>query len=159
MATQQEMQIFEYICTSLKEANIKFTRDERVLFAHCRQNGEAFPVSCIFTVNTTFECIQLLSVFAGCFSRNRVEELAIAANAYNYRAVQGRIDVDIFSPTLRFRNVATYKEREITKEFVEQFIDYSITTLLLLDQKFKALAKGEIELSDLVTEFGSGGAA
>lgn len=159
MATEQELQIYEYICATLEEAKIKYTKDKRVLFAHCRENGEAFPISCIFAVNTTFECIQLLSVLVDSFPRNRVEELAIAANAYNYRAAQGRIDVDIFASTLRFRNVATYKEREITKEFVERFIDCSITALLLLDRKFKALAKGEIELSDLVTEFGSGGAS
>ena len=37
MASEKELQLYEFICETLTEAQIVFIRDDRVLFANCRK--------------------------------------------------------------------------------------------------------------------------
>lgn len=158
MASEKEMQLYEFICETLTEAGIIFIRDDRVLFANCRKNGDKFPVSCVFAVNETREYLQCLSLFAVGNEYSCVNELSVIANAYNARAPRGRIDIDIFSNMVHYRNVACYKGREITKSFVSDFIENALTELLKLDRLFSGYTKGEIDFETVLTSLGGEGA-
>lgn len=158
MYTEQEKLIYNQICRVLEKANVKFIRDDRVLLAHCSRRSNMVEASFIFSVNAPLETIQFNAAFMFDFPKSRVDELTIAANVYNSRSRYGRIDVDIFLPSLRLRNATSYCKRDITEEHVEDFVTSSISNMLFLVKKFELLLKQEIELEELLREFGCGGA-
>lgn len=147
-------QVYQTLCTAIERREWHYDKDEDKLLVHFGVNGEDIPMQFILLVDAERQLIRLMSPLPFKMSESKRMEGAIATCAASYGMVDGSFDYDLSDGTILFRMTASFRESLIGEGLFQYMISCSCAMVDKFNDKFLALDKGLIDISDFISKNG-----
>ena len=144
--------IYDDLCRMLDSKDWKYDKDEEKLRIYFNAMGEDLPMNFILVVDANRQLIRLLSPMPYKIPENKRLDLAIATCAATYSMADGSFDYDIEDGSIFFRLTASFRESTIGDGLFEYMIYCSGAMVDKYNDKFFAIGKGILELTDFLKE-------
>ena len=142
--------IYRTLCSSLKNRGWRYEKKESDLVVIFDVRGEDIPMHFIVLVDAERKLIRLLSPFPFKMSEDKIMEGCVAACSANYGLVDGSFDYDINDGSVLFRMTVSYRGSDIGEDTFGYLIDCACSTVDTYNDKFLALNKGLINITDFL---------
>ncbi len=142
--------VYNDLCAMIKERNWSFETDEENLTIHMTVMGEDIPMYLVLAVDVPLQMIRLLSPLPFKMCEDKRVEGAIATCVANYDMADGSFDYYLEDGTIAFRMTASFRESKIESALFQYLIDCSCAMVDHYNDKFLAINKGLVSISDFV---------
>lgn len=139
--------VYESVCSALDGMNIKYNKIEKdlvILFGH---RGEDMNHDLLMVVNAQQEAIQLIEKLPFEIDPAKSNEVASAVCLANENLLTGGFRYDLES-TLTYKVTQLYSGSLIGEETIKRMLLALVFTVEDYDDKFMALNKGYLKVSD-----------
>ncbi len=145
-------EVYASLCDAIDKRGLHYHKVEEELIAHFIARGEDLPMQFILAVDADKQLISLLSPLPFKMSESKRMEGAIATCVATYGMADG-IFYCVFSdgPSV-FRMSASFRESTIGEGLVQYMIECSAAMVDLYNDKFLALEKGVMSITDFMAE-------
>ncbi len=144
--------VYAMLCQALEDRKWEYRKDEEKLVVYFGVNGDDIPINIIIAVDTDRQLIRLLSPLPFQMSEDKRIDGAIAACKASFGMADGSFDFDLSDGEIIFRIAAVYAESTIGPGLIYYLIDCCRAMVDHYNDKFLALEKGVISISDFVNE-------
>lgn len=151
MADAQEMQraqeTFATLCRMLDGENWKYDKNEENLTIECGAQGDDLPMPITVKVRPDRQIVWLLSYLPFEVPEEKRLEVAAAVSIVNYRLINGCFEYNISNGRLYFRMTNSFMDSTLSTETFKYMLYCSCQTIDDYNDKFEALAKGQIDVT------------
>ena len=149
---QLAQQVYQTLCDALENRGWKFGKEEEKLLVHFGVNGDDLPMQIILFVDAERQLIRLSSFLPFKMSEAKRMEGAIATCAASYGMVDGNFDYDLTDGSISFRMTASFKGSRIGEGLILYMIDCTCAMVDKYNERFLALDKGVLSITDFIKE-------
>ena len=150
MAKAQE--VYENLCTTLSEADLKYEREDEELKIVFTLYGEDIPMKFVVYINPAQYCIRLISWLPFEIVEAKMVDAAVVTCAINQQLGMGTFMFDIADGSVGFKLVQSYMDSEIGKDLLLFMISISQHIVDRYNDKYLMLSKGNLSLKDFLAE-------
>lgn len=143
-------QVYQTLCKTVEGRGWKYEKDEENMIVYFGINGEDIPMQLILVIDAERQLIRLLSPMPFKMSESKRVEGAIATCAATYGMVDGNFDYDLSDGEIVFRMTASFRESTIGEALFFYMISCSCAMVDTYNDKFLALDKGIIDVTDFL---------
>lgn len=143
-------EVYNTLCKSIDNNNWKYERDDENLTVTFAVSGDDIPMRFVLLVDTDRQLVRLLSPLPFKMSEGKRMEGAIATCIVSNRMVDGSFDYDIGSGAIVFRMTACFRGSVVGANLFNYLIACSCAMVDEYNDKFLALEKGLIEVTDFI---------
>lgn len=144
--------VYYSIISHLNHINWKFDRFDDKLMIKSGVSGNDIPITFIVRVAAKNEVVQFISSLPFNMPEDKRVDGAIAVCAANYGLVDGSFDYDISDGAILFRLTCSYRGSNLSGDLIDYIIFVSSATVDGYNDRFQALANGDISLTDFLEE-------
>lgn len=147
--------VYDTLCSILDDVKATYRKVEdtdelkRVALTF---TGEDFPMDILFTVDTERQLVELVSFLTFKMVEDKILDGAVAVCASNFGLLEGNFIYDVTDGAIGFKNTFSYRDSDISKTLLECMLYYSCKVIDKYNDKFFALNKGYIEVSEFFIE-------
>ena len=150
MADMQAKRAYATVIAMMDNDNLKYKRDDENLCIELGFNTDDLDVNVKFMIDEERELVRIFSFLPFKFPEDKRVEGAVATCVANHGMVNGSFDYDFSEGDLVFKCVDSYKGGDFTKETAKYMLDIVYGMVDKYNDRFFALAKGMMSLSDFV---------
>ena len=150
MADMQAMRAYATVIAMMDDDNLKYARDDENLRIDLGFDTEDLEVKIKFVIDTERELVRVFSFLPFKFPEDKRVEGAVATCVANHGMVNGSFDYDFSDGEILFKLVNSYKGDCFSKEAAGYMLGVAVSTVDNYNDRFFALAKGLMTLSDFV---------
>ncbi len=143
-------QVYNTLCDAIEKRDWSFGKDEENLMVHFGVTGEDIPMQFIVIVDVDRQLIRVMSPLPFKMSEAKRMEGAIAACVASYGMADGSFDYDLSDGTIVFRMTASFRESLIGEGLFQYLISCSCAMVDEYNDKFLAIDKGLLSISDFI---------
>lgn len=143
---------YDTLCKAIEKREWNFTKEEDKLLVHFGVSGEDIPMQFIMIVDAGRQMIRLMSPMPFNMDEDKRMEGAIASCVASFGMADGSFDYDITDGQIMFRMTASFIESEIGEGLFQYMISCSCAMVDKYNDKFLALNKGLISISDFIAK-------
>ena len=144
-------QVYQTLCEAIERREWNFGKDEENLIVHFGVNGDDILMQFILGVDADRQLIRLLSPLPFKMGEDKRMEGAIAACSASYGMVDGNFDFNLVDGSIAFRMTASFRDSVIGEGLFHYMIACSCAMVDKYNDKFLALDKGVISITDFIT--------
>ncbi len=149
---EQAKKIYGRMCSVLDGRGWVYTKHDDRLALTLTVNGDDIPMNLAIFVSEKQQIVKVLSPLPFKMPEDKRMEGAIATCAASYGMLDGNFDYDMTDGGIIFRVTASYRNSEIGDELLLYLIDLSCSMVDNYNDRFLALAKGMISISDFISK-------
>ena len=142
--------VFTTLCAAMDHRNWKYSKDEEDLTAHFTVSGDDIPMQFILVIDAKRQLIRLMSPLPFKMSESKRIDGAIATCVASYGLADGSFDYDLSDGQIIFRMTASFRESLIGEELFNYMIDCSCVTVDEYNDKFLAIDKDLLSITDFI---------
>lgn len=148
-------EVYDQIGRVLEKRNWHFSKREvqGQLIIDLEVNGDDIPLQMVLIVDPGRQMIKVWSPFLFKMSEDKRMDGAIAACVASYGLVDGSFDYDISNGKIMFRLTASFIGSTVSDAMIEYLVDISCSIVDAYNDKFFALEKGMLSISEFVEAF------
>lgn len=150
--TVRAKDLYDRMCKYLEEKGWKFKKEEDDLVIHFRVSGDDIPMIMILQIDSDRELIRLTSPIPFNFEDDKRIDGAIATCYVSNKLTDGSFDYDIRDGSVAFRMTASFANSDIGTDLIAYMIACSLFTVDEYNDKFLALNKGMISITDFISK-------
>ena len=150
MADMQAMRAYATVIAMMDDDNLKYARDDENLRIDLGFDTEDLEVKIKFVIDEERELVRVFSFLPFKFPEDKRVEGAVATCVANHGMVNGSFDYDFSDGEILFKLVNSYKGDCFSKEAAGYMLGVAVSTVDNYNDRFFALAKGLMSLSDFV---------
>ncbi len=147
---ERAKKVYDTLCASIENRGWHFNKEEGLLLVHFGVRGDDIPMRFVLVVDEDRQLVRLTSRLPFNMAEDKRIEGAIATCAATNKLANGCFDYDITEGSITFRMTASYRESEIGEGLFLYMIDCSASTVDDFNDKFFAISKGLIDISDFL---------
>lgn len=141
--------MYETVCSTLDSMKINYTRhDEDLVVSFCHR-GEDMNHQLLIMINAKSEVIRIVERLPYEISEDKMIDVALAVCFINNRLVSGGFTYAL-DKNLNYEVAQVYSGSLIGEETVRRMIMALVVTVEEYDDKFMALNKGYLKITDLI---------
>jgi len=148
-------EVYDSLCAAIEARDWTYTKDEEKLMVHFGVNGDDLPMRFVIMVDAHRQSIRLLSPLPFDFPEDKRIEGAVAMCAATYPLADGSFDINIQTGSCWFRQTASFRESKIGEGLFQYMISYACAAVDVYNDRFEALAKGELTLQEFLGSIGA----
>ena len=152
MMTVQAKDLYDRMCKYLEEKGWKFKKEEDDLIIHFMISGDDIPMIMILKIDSDRELVRLTSPLPFSFDEDKRIDGAVATCYVSNKLADGSFDYDISDGSVAFRITASFANSDIGMDLIKYMIGCSSLTVDEYNDKFLALTKGLISITDFISE-------
>ena len=141
---------FSTLCAALNARNWNYQVEEDNLLVHFGVNGDDLPMKFIIFVDVDRQMIRLLSPLSFKMSEDKRVEGAVAVCMATYGMADGSFDYDISDGSISFRMTESFRNCSLGEGVIQYLISCACAMVDQYNDKFLALSKGMISITDFV---------
>lgn len=142
--------VFTTLCGVMERRGWKYEKDEKDLTVHFIVSGDDIPMQFILVIDAERQLIRLMSPLPFKMSEDKRIDGAIATCAASFGLADGSFDYDLTEGRIIFRMTASFRESLIGEELFHYMIECSCVTVDEYNDKFLAIDKGLLSVSDFI---------
>ena len=150
MADMQAKRAYATVIAMMDNDNLKYSRDDENLRIDLGFDTDDLEVKIKFVIDEERELVRIFSFLPFKFSEDKRVEGAIATCVANHGMVNGSFDYDFTDGEILFKLVNSYKGDCFSVEAASYMLSVAVSTVDNYNDRFFALAKGLMSLSDFV---------
>ena len=150
MADMQAMRAYATVIAMMDDDNLKYARDDENLRIDLGFDTEDLEVKIKFVIDEERELVRVFSFLPFKFPEDKRVEGAVATCVANHGMVNGSFDYDFSDGEILFKLVNSYKGDCFSKEAAGYMLGVAVSTVDNYNDRFFALAKGLMSLSNFV---------
>ena len=150
MADMQAKRAYATVIAMMDNDNLKYSRDDENLRIDLGFDTDDLEVKIKFVIDEERELVRIFSFLPFKFSEDKRVEGAIATCVANHGMVNGSFDYDFTDGEILFKLVNSYKGDCFSTEAASYMLSVAVSTVDNYNDRFFALAKGLMSLSDFV---------
>lgn len=147
---ENAMLAYRTVCSALDARDWKYERDNDKLLVHFGVNGDDIPMQFVIMVDADRQLIRLMSPMPYKIGEEKRMEGAIATCAVGWKMADGSFDYDLSDGSIVFRMTASFRESSIGEGLIQYLISCACAMVDEYNDKFLALEKGAISISDFL---------
>ena len=151
---QAAKRAYATIIAMMDSENLKYSRDDENLRIELGFNTDDLDVNMKFVVDTERDLVRIFSFLPFKFPEDKRVEGAVATCVANHGMVNGSFDYDFSDGELLFKCVDSYRGGTFSQETAKYMMNIVLGTVDNYNDRFFALAKGLMTLSDFVDKEG-----
>ncbi len=142
--------VFQTLCAALDARNWTYEKDAEKLLVHFGVNGDDIPMKFIIFVDADRQIVRLISPLSFKMSEEKRVEGAVACCMTSYGMADGSFDYDLSDGSVSFRMTESFNACELGEGVFQYMISCACAMVDEYNDKFLALDKGMISISDFV---------
>lgn len=152
--TQAAKRAYQAIITMMQNDDLKFGRDDDALRIETAFSTDDIDVRLTFMVDTERDLVRVFSSLPFKFPEDKRVEGAVATCVANHGMIDGAFDYDFQDGEILFKMADSYRGSDFSEENARYMLKITLSTVDNYNDRFFALAKGFITLSDFVAKEG-----
>lgn len=152
MADIQAKRAYATVIAMMDNDNLKYARDDENLRIDLGFDTDDLEVKIKFMIDEERELVRIFSFLPFKFPEDKRVEGAVATCVANHGMVNGSFDYDFSDGELLFKLVNSYKGDAFSEEAARYMLGVAVSTVDNYNDRFFALAKGLMTLSDFVAK-------
>ena len=156
MADENKMrlskQVYQTLCKALDNRGWSYKKEQDRLLVYFGVNGDSMPIQVVIVVDASRQLIRLMSPLPFKMSESKRADGAIATCAVSYGMADGSFDYDLDDGTISFRMTEYFENCLIDEDLFNYMIDCSCAMVERYADRFLALEKGNITITDLLEQ-------
>jgi hypothetical protein len=148
MANERSIKIYKDICSVLDGKGWNYSRKDDKLTIVLSVRGDDLEMGLVIEVDDERQLVRVVSPMPFEMSENKRIEGAIATCAATYTLADGSFDYDLMRGKIYFRLTSSYRGCDIGEGMLDYMVDVSLSTIDRYNDKFMALNKGYINVTD-----------
>lgn len=145
-------QVYKTLCDAIEKREWNFNKDEESLVVYFGVSGDDIPMQFILVVDAERQLIRVMSPLPFKMSEDKRIEGAVATCAASFGMVDGNFDYDLSNGAIVFRMTASFRESLIGEGLFQYLISCSCAMVDKYNDKFLAIDKGLMSISDFIAE-------
>ena len=145
-------QVYKTLCDAIEKREWNFSKDEESLVVYFGVSGDDIPMQFILVVDAERQLIRVMSPLPFKMSEDKRIEGAVATCAASFGMVDGNFDYDLSNGAIVFRMTASFRESLIGEGLFQYLISCSCAMVDKYNDKFLAIDKGLMSISDFIAE-------
>ena len=141
---------FDLVRTALDERKWVYNTDEENLHFDFKVSGDDLPMQMIIRIDDERQLIRVFSMLPFDMAEDKRIEGAIAVCVANCGMVDGGFDYNLNDGSILFRNVATYRDSDLSATLVQYLISVCCSTVDKYNDRFLMLSKGMLSLEAFI---------
>ena len=150
--TQQAQQVYAYMCDCLDRMDWNYSKEPDSLLVRFNVNGEDLAMRFLMYVDAERQLIRLLSHLPYHICEEKRVDCAVAISVANFGMVDGCFDYDVTDGQIVFRMTQSFLDCTIGEDFFVYMIGCASGTVDRYNDKFYAINKGLLSLTDFVAQ-------
>ena len=150
--TVRAKDLYDRMCEYLEKKGWKFEKEDDELIIHFVVSGDDIPMLMILKIDSDRNLIRLLSPIPFNFDEDKRIDGAIATCYVSNRLADGSFAYDIRDGSVAFRLTASFANSRIGTDLIDYMIACSSFTVDAYNDKFLALNKGMISITDFINK-------
>ena len=150
MADMQAKRAYATVIAMMDNDNLKYKRDDENLRIELGFNTDDLDVNVKFVIDEERELVRIFSFLPFKFPEDKRVEGAVATCVANHGMVNGSFDYDFSDGEILFKLVNSYTGDCFSEEAASYMLSVVVSTVDKYNDRFFALAKGMMSLSDFV---------
>lgn len=142
--------VYGTLCDAIDARHWRYEKDDEKLVVHFGVSGDDIPMNMLLIVDIQRQLVRLMSPMPFKFSEEKRIDGALATCAATYTLADGSFDYDVQSGVIMFRMTASFHESEIGEGLFQYMIDCSCAIVDMYNDKFFAIDKGLLSVSDFI---------
>ena len=147
---EKAKKVYDTLCASIENRGWHFNKEEELLLVHFGVRGDDIPMRFVLVVDEDRQLVRLTSRLPFNMAEEKRIEGAVATCAATNKLANGCFDYDITEGSITFRMTASYRESDIGEGLFTYMINCSASTVDEFNDKFLAISKGVIDISDFI---------
>jgi len=147
-------QVYGKIIGALDARKWHYSREDDKLIVRFDVRGDDLPMNMIMAVDAERQLIRLLSPLPFRMSEDKRMEGAVATVVASFGLADGSFDYDISDGTIGFRLTYAFHDSVIGEDLLQYMISWSLAVIDKYNDKFLAIDKGFLSLSDFIASDG-----
>ncbi len=145
--------VYAQLCSVLDDRNWKYSKNDQRLMIDLTVHGEDIPMQFVMFVDADRQLFRVLSPMPFKFEADKLIDGAVAACVATYGLADGSFDYDIKNGCIFFKQTYSFIDGEMSSEVLDYMINWACSCVDAYNDKFEALSKGDISVSDFVYKF------
>lgn len=145
-------QVYADLCNAVEKRNWNFTKNDENLGISFRVSGDDIAMDFVLYIDAERQLIRLLSQMPFNMSESNRIEGAVAVCAASFAMVHGNFVYNIGDGSIVYRIVQSYRESRIGDGLFYYLISCACAMVDKYNDKFLALDKGMIGISDFISQ-------
>lgn len=142
--------VYEDLCAALDKKEWHYKRFDDDMVITFGVAGDDIPMNFILAVETERQLLRVISRLPFEVPEEKRMEMAIATCVASYGLADGNFDFDLERGIISFRLTASFRNSKIGEGLFDYLIRSSSFTVDLYNDKFLAIIKGFISISDFI---------
>ena len=143
--------VYETLCSALDHRGWRYQKEADDLVVMFGVNGDDLPMKFLIMIDSERQLIRLLSPLTFNFDDDKKVDAAIACCVASYKMAAGSFDCDLASGRVTFRMTSAFENSTVSEELFNYLIDCSCAMVEEYNDKFEAISKGDISISDFLS--------
>lgn len=153
MRFENTERVFQTLCESLNDRGWHYSANDKDYTVKFDVNGDDITMHFTITLLANLQLIQLVSPLPFRIPEDkRLLEGAVATCVASYGLLIGNFDYNVAEGLISFRATTSYRDSEIGKQLFHALIGTACHTVDQYNDKFLAIGKGMLSLSDFIAE-------
>lgn len=145
---EHSKEVYTTLCAALEAREWVYDKDEENLRVSFGVSGDDIPMHLYISIEPEMQLIRVVSPLPFAMNEEKRIEGAVAACSASYNMLDGNFDYDVSSGKIFFRLTASYRNSRIGEGMFHYLITIACDMVDKYNDKFLALDKGIISLSD-----------
>ena len=142
--------VFRTLCAAIENRGWHFDKIDALRLVSFGVKGDDLPMRFDLIIDEERQLVRLMSRLPFTVDSEYRIEGAIATCAATYKLANGCFDYDIDTGVIRFRMTASFLESEVGEGLFQYMINCSTGTVDQFNDKFFAVCKGMLSISDFL---------
>ena len=151
MKKEHAAEVYNSLCAALDNRNWRYDKPDDLVIRF-DVSGEDIPMEFVLVVDASRQLIRLMSKLPFVVPEDKRMDLAIATCVASDCLMDGSFDFGLQNGIIYFRMTASFLDSTIGEGLFNYMIDCSCATVDHFNDKFLAIAKGFMSISEFVAE-------
>lgn len=144
-------QIYQTLCATLDMRKLPYEKSQEQRSIRCTVQGRDIPIEFLIKINEKRQLVEYISILPCQIPEDKRIEAAMATTVANYGLYDGNICYDITKGLLVFRITCSTRGGKPGPGLFEYMMDCGRDNVDKYNDRFLALAKGEIGIGDFIS--------
>lgn len=141
---------YQSLLKSLDEIKWHYTTLGSKMAVRYTVNSKDLPIEFYLKVDAETQLIIAISRLPLRVIENKRAEIALAVNHVNFKLADGNFDFDVEKGLIYYKMSISYRDSLIGDKLVEYLLNVSAGTVDRFNDKFDAIAKGELSIDEFL---------
>lgn len=142
--------VYKTLCETIDNMKWYYEKIEERMMIYLDVSGEDIPMNFIIFVDAERQLVRVLSSLPFKMSEDKRLDAAIAVCVASFGMVDGNFICDMSDGSILFKMTASYMDSTISEALLNYMINCSCATVDAYNDKFFALNKGIISISEFI---------